>query len=67
MNNHIALLRGYIEELMSLARVQLLIDTTRRASPTCQELQLAMDRRQAELDEARDRVHEKMFEISQNN
>jgi hypothetical protein len=65
--NHIHLMWGYFDELKDIAMAQRLIDIARGVNPSNQELQLALDRKQTELNARKDHIHELMFEISRNN
>ena len=67
MRNHIFLLWNLTNELRDLIMVQMWIDAAREGHPTNQRIQLALDRRQDELNVRMDEIHNLMFDVSQNN
>lgn len=67
MYNHLFLLFGYIDQLRELALAQQMLDVGRRAHADDQEIQLGLDRVQADITAKRDKIYDNMFEIPRSN
>lgn len=67
MKNHLFLVMGYIDELKEMAIAQRLIDVGREEHATDQEVQLGLDRIQADINAKRDEIYDAMFEIPRSN
>lgn len=67
MKNHIFLVIGFFQELKDLTMAQRLIDIGRSSRSDDTKLQSALDEKQAEVNEKRNRIYEQMFEIPRSN
>lgn len=67
MTDHITLLHGILQGELDLDYTQDWINEAREAARTNQVVQLALDRRQAEVDCVREQLEFHKFEIPRNN
>lgn len=56
-----------MNRLMDLAMVQHWIDEARKASPDNKVVQIALDRRQSDINAQKAKITDEMFEISRSN
>jgi hypothetical protein len=67
MTNHILLVMAVAEDEIHLERAQCYVDLARKVAGINQAVQLALDRRQAEIDEARATVAFYKFNVPNSN